>query len=371
MSECPSCGNDVQENLIFCKACGAELNAGKAKPFSSNLNRFLTVIIATLIMLSIIFIYSQIETDNEEEIDESDITMKSMNPHNKSISNEVSVNYEKYLEKKNDRINQLSKKIEKNVTKDDGNNTDISDPPEVDFGSIGDKIIFSVKEGYQGYYVTGDPQIIVTMRTEIEYPYYNYEISHTLNINDSVISIEFLEIHIPWAVSPAFGPATNTTFLNISDGEYYLNLSYKNVTDRYVLMINSTAIELTEIESNFTLHEISLWWRYPPKSFYYDCATPNSTIWIISDFLDNLSNEINITEFVFPDEGEIPYPRSGYNEIYTREVKYFYYQNEVDFERAGELLRSYVENVTSQYDGISITLKDWRNNYYFSWLMGD
>lgn len=225
-------------------------------------------------------------------------------------------------------------------------------------------ITFTINERYSGWIDIGEPRITLTMETEKRYPDCNYEIINSVTIKDDLISFVIRGIYIPTIVLPEDGPATNKTFLNISEGQYMLYITYKNDTDRYILYINSSSIYIDEWVSTFTAPSFTLWWRYPPDSFYCECGTPKENEWIAQDFFNNLTNEIDLTEFQLPDEGEIPYPRSRFYQNYTVQVKYFYFENEDDFDRAGQLLESYVENVLPQYSNVSITLRNWKNKYY-------
>ena len=71
----------------------------------------------------------------------------------------------------------------------------------------------------------------------------------------------------------------------------------------------------------------------------------------------------------FPEYGQIPYPASSDGHYYEMPAKYFIYENERDFETAGEILRVYSNNIVSQYEGVGIKLINWKNKIYRSWLL--
>ena len=56
---------------------------------------------------------------------------------------------------------------------------------------------------------------------------------------------------------------------------------------------------------------------------------------------------------------------------YDMPAKYFFYEKDEDFDKAGEILKSYTQNVIAQYSGVGISLINWKNKKYLSWLFDD
>ena len=245
------------------------------------------------------------------------------------------------------------------------------EPRPKELRPIEGKIIISIHEGYQDHDSISEPSIMLSMATEKIYPYFNWSIPSKITVGSNKISIDLLGIHVPELGLPAIGPAKFTSFLDISEGEYLLYFYYRGVIDRYVLTITDSSIEITEYVSQFTKPKFKLFWRYPPNSFVYLCGTTTETSWICEDFLDTLLSEIDLEEFQFPDFGEIPYPRSSDGHYYDMPAKYFFYKKDDDFDKAGEILKSYTQNVIAQYSGIGISLISWDNKKYFSWLFNN
>jgi hypothetical protein len=141
--------------------------------------------------------------------------------------------------------------------------------------------------------------------------------------------------------------------------------------DRYEVFVKKSSIEVTGFVSlftKFTEPEFEVFWRYPQNSFVYLCGTKTETSWIGDDFLSVLLSEVNLEEFKFPDYGEICYPRSSQGHYYDMPARYFIYKSEEDFDKAGEILKSYNESVISSYSGVGISLTNWKNKYFYSWL---
>lgn len=228
-------------------------------------------------------------------------------------------------------------------------------------------IIFNIKEGYRNYNSIGEPHIMLTMVTEKIYSIHNFSIISHRWINGNKIIIDLMGIKTPEFFQPLYGPARSTSFLNIHEGEYLLYFSYKDTTDIYTLIVTDSSIRVVEDTLKFTVPEFTLFWRYPPNSFIYLCRTPEETSWIYSDFLDTLMNEITFKEFQFPDSGINPYLPYG-DRYYYMPAKYFFYEKDKDFDKAGEILKSYTQDITVHYSDIEISLRNWKNKTYSSEL---
>jgi hypothetical protein len=233
------------------------------------------------------------------------------------------------------------------------------------------EISFSVKEGYADYLEIAEPKIFLSLSTEKIYPCCNWSIVSKIVFQRDVISVELLGIYIPDICLTALGPATSKSFLGLVEGQYVLKFSYRSVTDIYDLVLSDSSIAIKEIASTLTTPSCTLFCRYPRKSFAYICGTTDETSWVYKDFLDTLLSKVDLEEFHFPDYGEIPYPQSSSGHSCDMPAKYFLYEKEPDFERAGEILESYTKSVIVQHPGASISLINWMNKRYCSWLLDD
>jgi hypothetical protein len=222
-------------------------------------------------------------------------------------------------------------------------------------------IIFSVKEDYEHYDSICEPSIILSMVTEKLYPVIGFLIEFEVKKMNSEIVIDFLGIWAPSGGADFWFPATAETILDIPDGEYLLELSYGGITDEYILIITNSYIKVTEVESHFTEFDINLFWRYSFNSFAYLCGTTEENLWICDDFLDTLLSMIELEEFHFPDSGDICYPCSTELHEYNMPARYFYYEDEWDYERVGRVFNYYKQNVLSQYPDVDIYLINWKN----------
>jgi len=235
-------------------------------------------------------------------------------------------------------------------------------------------ITFKVHESHKEYDCNCEPSIVLSMATEKIYGCCNFSIKSEISCSGNNIDVKILGVYIPNVCLTALGPAGSRDFLSLTEGRYYLNFIYKFMMDRYELTVSDSSIEVNKIFSlfpNFTKPEFLVFWRYPRNSFVYLCGTMTETSWICSDFLDILLREVDLEEFNFPDYGEICYPRSSEGHYYDMPAKYFIYKNEEDFDKAGEILESYSKSVLSNYPGVGLSLTNWKNRFFYSWLFNN
>jgi hypothetical protein len=234
--------------------------------------------------------------------------------------------------------------------------------------SIAGRVFFSVSEGYQNDDTGGAPRILLEMRTEKIYGCCNNRIISEITRSGSYISVHLKGVLFPELCLTAIGPAVSRDFLDLPEGVYSLNFLQWSSPDKYTLTVTKEAIEVVPALTTWTASDYSVFWRYPENSFAYYCGTMTETSWVCDDFLAHLLKEIDLEEFNFPDYGEVPYPRSSEGHYYDAPARYFRYQAEEDFVRAGEILAAYSKDVISSYEGTGLSLKNWENKSYLSWL---
>jgi hypothetical protein len=206
------------------------------------------------------------------------------------------------------------------------------------------------------------------MTTEKIYGCCNFSImSEILKVGNN-ITVKLLGINMPPICFTSLGPALSREFLNISRGNYSLDFIYGFLRDSYELIVTDSSIEVIKTISQFTEPEFKVFWRYPPNSFVYLCGTTTETSWICQDFLNALVSEIGLEEFHFPDYGEICYQRSSMGHYYDMPARYFVYDKEEDFARAGQILEAYTKGVIVNYSGVGLSLENWKGEFFYSWL---
>lgn len=229
-----------------------------------------------------------------------------------------------------------------------------------------EKFIFNVSEGFIPLDTICKPFTILYLKTERIFGSSDRPIIYSLNYDQTNINIDLLGIG--GGNNTAVGPARAEIVLDINVGDYSIFIKNDSYIDKYNLKVTDSYIKLIKSESIFTILEFGLYWRYPPNSFVYTCGTTTQTSWICDEFVDSLFAHIQLQEFYFPDSGKICYPNSSQGHYFDMPARYFNYNSENDFDIAGNILISYAQNTISQYSGIGITLWNWKNKHYLSWL---
>ncbi len=236
-------------------------------------------------------------------------------------------------------------------------------------GKLESRTNFKVYESYRNNKSGEPPQIYLSLISEKIYPCMNY--SYSVNVSESGSAINMLLSGIvePNICLTALGPATYTKQLNLSKGLHNLTFYSAGYEDKYVIFVSDSSIVVSGNSSENTKPVYTIFWRYPEHSFVYLCGTLVEDSSLAYDFLDTLKTNLNLKEFKFPNTGEIPYPRSSSGHYYDIPAKYFTYSDEAQFTRAGELLADFTRNVIKDKSGIGISLTNWLNVNYYSWML--
>lgn len=168
----------------------------------------------------------------------------------------------------------------------------------------------------------------------------------------------------------AIGPAT--TYADLPENIDSLILINGHSIDGYSVNITEEFISIKPINSSFSLltQNRAKIFRYPENTFSYECKMSLNEINIFNEFLKILNDNLSITEFNFNGDGYKPYGQN-YTENNRQSLnKYFHYENHLEFDKAGELLKKFVlsknlNNNTSAY----ISLTSWNNKKYLSWMI--
>ena len=243
-------------------------------------------------------------------------------------------------------------------------------PTEQPIKELDTRVIFSLVEMPPCYNCVDTPSVKLILRTEKEYGCFNWSIDETFEVCGSELTLEIHGIHVPDVCLDAFGPATAAEKLELHNGIYTLSIENGDFTDQYAVSVTDSTLGLLGSDSTISRAEHTLFWRYPENSFVYLCGTTTETSWMCDDFLDSLHEAVTLTEFTFPDTGRTCYPRSSAGHYFDAPARYFYYNSEADFDTAGELLARYARDIIGDQQGIGISLHNWKNKAYRSWMMG-
>ncbi|HPC35388.1 MAG TPA: hypothetical protein P5067_02060 [Candidatus Marinimicrobia bacterium] len=242
-------------------------------------------------------------------------------------------------------------------------------PSENNLLPLEGRIFFKISEDYKQYNRESNPEIFLFMETEKIYGCCNYGIYTDCDIVGKKIVVNILGIDQPGVCLTAIGPAIARIHLPLSNKSYSLKISGDDFTDNYTVVVTDSSISVTGDSTVNTKPEIELFWRYPPNSFVYLYGSTFEDSSLANVFLDTLMQVIDIAEFYFPQNGEIPYPKSSMGHHWDMPARYFYYNSENDFDLIEEVLRVFKNNYIKDKVGIGITIKNWRNKQINSWLL--
>jgi hypothetical protein len=168
----------------------------------------------------------------------------------------------------------------------------------------------------------------------------------------------------------AIGPAT--TYADLTENIDSLILINGHSIDGYLVNVTKEFIAIKPLNNSFSLltQNRAKIFRYPENTFSYECEISLNETNIFNEFLNILIDNLSITEFNFNGDGYIPYGQN-YTENNRQSLnKYFHYENELQFERAGELLKNFVLSKNlNKNSSAYISLTSWNNKKYLSWMM--
>lgn len=236
--------------------------------------------------------------------------------------------------------------------------------------SIITDIDFYPRELYENSNVIDTPVLKLYFITATGFACINYSISISSFFEDNELILRFDSITQSDVCLTAAGPAS--AYMDLPENIESLILINGNSIDRYQLEITDEKVIINSLDTSFSNLKYSTIFRYPENTFVYECSMDTSETNMYYDFLEILTDNLSIAGYNFPDEGEKPYAES-YTE-YNRKslVKYFQYETEEEFNKAGELLNKFVsENNINQNTSIYISLTSWNNQKYLSWMMSN
>lgn len=248
---------------------------------------------------------------------------------------------------------------------------DVADPDEGNVEPIEGRVRFWIGEAYDPPHMTGSPSLTLFMTTEHDQPCCNFSILNWILEGESSIKVYLLGIYRPEICLTAIGPAASRSSLNLTPGKYLLSFNLDGNIDEFSLTISDSSISVIGDGSQFMIADKPLVWRYPPQSFAYLCGTTTETSWICDEFLDSLMVTGLFEPFQFPDSGYVPYPESSGGYYYEMPALYFRYAEEADFAAAGAVLERYSKTTISMHSGAGLSLINWRNRRYYSWILED
>ena len=101
-------------------------------------------------------------------------------------------------------------------------------------------------KGYDEY------QVLLHVETELKYPCYNYDFLHDLEYQESTIKVFLGTLEIPGPCATLSGPASFDERLDLSNGEYLLEIYSIKGVDSYRLTVIDNNPTIEPIRSTFS-----------------------------------------------------------------------------------------------------------------------
>lgn len=223
-------------------------------------------------------------------------------------------------------------------------------------------------EGYTDNSTPEIPRIFLNMKTKLNFECSNYIILTQNSFQNNLVGINFVRIDLAGGVCiTSIGPAVANILFNVSKGYYSISIYFEDVEDKYTLRVTDSSLVVEQVKNYFTELEFYKYWRKPENSFVYLCGTTSKSGWIYDDFIDTLKSKVALTEFTFPEDGIKPYPDSTAGHDLNHPARYFKYINDSDFESMELILENYSSEVIGNMSGVALSLRNWKNQFYYSW----
>ena len=211
--------------------------------------------------------------------------------------------------------------------------------------------------------VVGPATLYLNLRTQEIYGCVNYSIDHDLSFEGGVLTIRLKEASIGDICLTATGPAS--LLLELPTTTTQLVLQSGDETNVYDMSITAESVSFTAVNTSFSRLEESIFNRYPENSFALVCGTYNERPNFCAELKNHLmANAPSLEEFSFG-PGVVPYGYSDGNWINVPS-SYFYYNNENDYQQAGQLFQDYINQNAVPNEGISARLEGWNNLNFWS-----
>jgi hypothetical protein len=118
------------------------------------------------------------------------------------------------------------------------------------FPSYDGEVSFSVWENYK---TRSEPEIMLSVETEKRYECSNYHFHHNIFMDGNSIVVSLSRHVLPPSIcANAEGPGTFTEVLDLSDGEYNLELHSAKRTDIYQVIISGETISIINQTTHFS-----------------------------------------------------------------------------------------------------------------------
>jgi hypothetical protein len=240
---------------------------------------------------------------------------------------------------------------------------------KVDVIPISGKVFLQVREAYPYESGMGEPVPYLFLQTEEYFECWNYEIMSTFLRGRGGVEITIRGASLGYFCLFMDGPAKGQFPLDPTSREQTIRVVHNGSVNTFVLHIHDSSMFLTAVEAQTVVHDSSLIWRYPMHSMRFTCGTSSTDSSSCSEFMDALLSRLDLEEISRPSGGFWPFDTGDPGYPYMAPTRVFRYGREADFRLAGEILADYVADGINDREDVNMTLRNWRNEMYISWLL--
>jgi hypothetical protein len=210
--------------------------------------------------------------------------------------------------------------------------------------------------------------VYVGQYTDRIYPACNFSIIQNVEVGEQAVVFHHIAIDEPFMQATALGPAFTGTYLGFLEGRHVLEFRYEDRIDTHLLTVTDSTLELNPLDTSYTRPDHRLYWRARPQSFVFLCGTLTEDSCLCSDFMEALQAEIELTEYFISDTGVSAYPRQSMGHYYDAPGRFFVYESEEDYLKAGAVLEAFTHDVIAGRSGTGMSLENWQGLKFRSWL---
>lgn len=230
--------------------------------------------------------------------------------------------------------------------------------------SITTSVDFYPLENFKSYNYIGKPDLKLHFVSPFGMMGKSCHLACTIFVENNELIVRFDSIQIYNTYSLYWTYAD--TYIDLPESVNRISLINGNVVDRYEILISKEKVEIYSIVKNYTDLINDKLFRFPENTFNFTCWTGSGGKTLCTDYLNILFNELSLVEYVFSGEGKIPYPyyTSTSPDHFIAVLKY---EKESDFDKAGELLKTFTLEHIPPNTGKSISLIGWNNKQFHSY----
>jgi hypothetical protein len=246
---------------------------------------------------------------------------------------------------------------------------DSAGPSADEMEAIGDGLSLSFVELHHPVTSVGDPQKLVVLTTRRAYGSCPELVARVLT-RGTTIRVHVLGLQWHGHACPSITvPAYFAEGVSLADGEYTVEVAFREHEDRYRLLSTPSALLLErEAVAGFTERAIDVFYRFPERSLAYFCNRGDESFERCDAFERSLRNRLGLEPLHFSG-GVNPY-------VYNHDVpagagadhrvSFFRYASEEDLTRAKEMICAFAD----ESPGVIAAVRSWRNDGIFSWGPG-